>query len=216
MSLFTKLFHYVLLSVSKYNIDESHGLTHAMDILRNANKIYENECIKYPYIKNHEKIIYVSSVLHDMCDKKYMKQDDGIKEINNFLSNIKDDYGQNYITSTESVVIKDIISTMSYSTVKKNGFPNLGEYQLAYNIVREADLLSGYDFDRCMIYQMSQKKCSINEAYDDAVKLFNKRIFKNKEDGLFLTNYTQQNYISYENNAKLKINHWKRILNKKL
>ena len=39
----------------------------------------------------------------------------------------------------------------------KNGFPDMGEYQTAYNIVREADLLCAYDFDRCMIYQMYNK-----------------------------------------------------------
>ena len=30
----------------------------------------------------------------------------------------------------------------------------MGEYQTAYNVVREAALLCAYDFDRCMIYQM--------------------------------------------------------------
>jgi GTP-binding protein HflX len=30
---------------------------------------------------------------------------------------------------------------MSYSTVQKRGFPKLGEYQRAYHVVREADLL---------------------------------------------------------------------------
>ena len=216
MSLLTKLFHYVLLSVSKYKIDESHGLSHSMEILTQANKIYENEVIKHPYIKNHEKIIYVSSVLHDMCDKKYMNQDDGIKDIDRFLYTIKDDNYSNYISPKESSVIKDIVSTMSYSTVKKKGFPNLGKYQMAYNIVREADLLCAYDFDRCMIYQMTQKNYDLIEAYNDSVNLFQNRMFKHNEDGLFLTDYTRNNYIVYENNAKLKINYWKKILSKKL
>ena len=43
---------------------------------------------------------------------------------------------------------------MSYSKVNKNGFPELGNYQLCYNIVREADLLASYNIDRCIIYQM--------------------------------------------------------------
>lgn len=215
MSLLSKLFHYVLLSVSKYKIDESHGLSHAMDILTQANTIYEHEQLYYPHLKKDEKIIYVSSILHDMCDKKYMDQDKGLDDINNYLLNLKDN-DQYIITKDESSVIKDIISTMSYSTVKKNGFPELGQYQMAYNIVREADLLCAYDFDRCMIYQMYQKNYSIQSAYDDAVKLFDNRMFKHYDDGLFLTHYTQKNYMNYENKAKLRMNHWKRILSKKL
>ena len=216
MSLLTKLFHYVLLSTTKHKIDESHGLSHSMEILTQANKIYEHEVIKNPRIKNHEKIIYVSSVLHDMCDKKYMNQDQGINDINNFLSNIKDKNNENFITTSECSVIKDIISTMSYSTIKKNGFPTLGEYQIAYNIVREADLLCAYDFDRCMIYQMTQKNYSIDDAFKDAKQLFDSRMFKHYEDGLFLTDYTINNYMFYENSAKLQINNWRRILNKRL
>jgi hypothetical protein len=46
--------------------------------LLNANSIFEKEVIEKPEIKDHEKIIYVSSVLHDMCDKKYMNQQEGI------------------------------------------------------------------------------------------------------------------------------------------
>ena len=61
MSLLSKLFHYVLFSVSKYKIDESHGLSHAMDILTQANTIYEHEQLYYPQLKKDEKIIYVSS-----------------------------------------------------------------------------------------------------------------------------------------------------------
>ena len=91
MSLLTKLFNFVLLCVSKYNIDESHGLSHAMNILTCANKIYTQEVEKQPYLKDHEKIIYVSSVLHDMCDKKYMDQDQGMKDINNFIGTLKND-----------------------------------------------------------------------------------------------------------------------------
>ena len=65
MCLLTKLFNFVLVCVSKYNIDESHGLSHAMNILTCANKIYTQEVEKQPYLKDHEKIIYVSSDSED-------------------------------------------------------------------------------------------------------------------------------------------------------
>jgi len=143
MSLITKLFHFVLYASSKYNIDESHGLSHSMNVLNFAHNIYINELPDFPFLKEQERIIYTSAILHDMCDKKYMNENEGIYEIEEYL--------QEKLDPIEIDLTKTIISTMSYSTVKKKGYPLLGTYQLAYHIVREADLLSAYDFDRCMI-----------------------------------------------------------------
>lgn len=216
MSLLTKLFNYVLLTVSKYNIDESHGLSHSMDVLTCANKIYNLEVANKPFIKNHEKIIYVSSILHDMCDKKYMDQNQGINDINNFITSLKDEDDIQIITDSEKFIINEIISKMSYSYVKKNGFPDMGEYQTAYNIVREADLLCAYDFDRCMIYQMYNKQYSFDDAYKDAVKLFNIRMFKHYDDGLLLTEYAKNNYKMMEQSSKIQISRWNKLITKKL
>jgi HD superfamily phosphodiesterase len=154
MSLLNKIFHFVLLTTKEYNIDESHGVSHSMNVLRTASDIYEAEVIKQPILKQHEKIIYVSAAIHDMCDKKYMDQDEGINKINDFLFN--------KLTPTEANVVKLIISTMSYSKVKTSGFPNLGPYKRAYHIVREADLLTAYDFDRCLIYNMYRNRTKHN------------------------------------------------------
>ena len=63
---------------------------------------------------------------------------------------------------------------MSYSKVKKNGFPDLGIYQNAYHVVREADLLSAYDFDRAIIYDMKANNKPFDQSYDHAQKLFDK------------------------------------------
>jgi len=216
MSLLTKLFNFVLLCVSKYNIDESHGLSHAMNILTCANKIYTTEVKKQPSLKHQEKIIYVSSILHDMCDKKYMDQQEGMNEINNFIATLKDNKDIQIVTDKEKEVINKIITTMSYSYVKKNGFPDLGEYQTAYNIVREADLLCAYDFDRCMIYQMYNKNYPLDDAFKDAVKLFDVRMFKHYDDGLLLTEYAKNNYKMMEHTSKLQITQWKKLLAKKL
>jgi len=68
MSLLSKLVHFVLLTTKKYQIDESHGLSHSMNVLHYANKIYESEIENYPILKNQEKLIYVSAILHDMCE----------------------------------------------------------------------------------------------------------------------------------------------------
>jgi HD superfamily phosphodiesterase len=205
MSLLNKLFHFVLLTTKKYNIDESHGLSHSMNVLRYASEIYDDEVENFPILKQHEKIIYVSAVLHDMCDKKYMNQDEGIQEIDNFLIT-------NKLTPTEINVVKFIVSTMSYSNVKANGFPNLGPYKRAYHIVREADLLSAYDFDRCMIYNMYKKNGNVDEAFEDASKLFCNRVLKHNEDGLFITEYSKQKSFLLEFQSLNQMNTWRKLL----
>ena len=213
MKLFSILFNYVLLTISKYNIDESHGLSHAMNSLTYANSIFETEVIEKPEIKSHEKVIYVSSILHDMCDKKYMNQKEGIKDISKFISSMGNDSIK--LSKKEVTVVENIIGTMSYSYVKKNGFPDHGEYQTAYDIVREADLLCAYDFDRCMMYNLFMyENTNIDNAFVEANKLFEKRMFKHNEDGLFKTTYALNNYPLLESGAKQRITHWKRILKK--
>jgi HD superfamily phosphodiesterase len=188
----------------KHNIDESHGLSHSMNVLRFASEIYETESNKFPIVKQHEKIIYVSAALHDMCDKKYMDQDEGITEIDNFL--------EDKLDPMEINVVKLIISTMSYSYVKANGFPNMGPYKTAYHIVREADLLSAYDFDRCMIYNMNRKSGNLEESFQDANLLFANRIFKHNEDGLFKTQYSLKKSLELESTSLQQIGTWKKLL----
>jgi HD superfamily phosphodiesterase len=205
MNLLSKLFNFVLLTSKKYNIDESHGLSHSMNVFHYANKIYEDEVIKYPILKNHENIIYVSAILHDMCDKKYMDEAHGLIEIDNFLQN------ENIMNPNDIAVCKLIMSTMSYSKVKKSGFPNIGGYQKAYHIVRESDLLTAYDFDRCMIYKMNQNDGNIEDAFQNANNLFNIRVLKHNEDKLFTLDYSKRESIILHNLATQRIQAWKNI-----
>jgi HD superfamily phosphodiesterase len=206
MSLLSKLFHYVLLTTSKYKIDESHGISHSMNVLHYANKLYESEVIDYPILKKHEKLIYVTAVLHDMCDKKYVNEKEGLIEIEEFLED------GDKLNDIEINASKHIMDTMSYSKVIKNGFPNLGCYQKAYNVVREADLLTAYDFDRCMIYQMNRNNCDMIDAYHNAKELFKNRVFKHNEDNLFLLDYSKIESIRLHNLALERMNAWKKII----
>lgn len=207
MNLLSKLFNFIVFTTKKYSIDESHGLSHSMNVLNNAFNIYEDEVKKNKYLKDQQKVIFISAILHDMCDKKYMTEKDGVKEIETFLNE--------KISLEEIDITKKIITTMSYSTVKKNGFPNLNEYQLAYHIVRESDLLSAIDFDRCMIYNMNMMNGDIKQAYNNSIDLFEKRIFKHKIDNLYVTDYSKKQDLVLKNIALNRINVWKKILNVK-
>ena len=211
MNLFSSLFHYVMATVSKYKIDESHSVGHAMNCLYYSNQIFETEVKNNPDIKDQENIIYVSAALHDMCDKKYMNKEQGLHNITKFIETLGDQNGP-LLRNDDKYVVKNIISTMSYSHVKTYGFPNLGKYQTAYNIVREADLLCAYDFDRCMLYNMYQRDGNMEDSFHEAENLFKIRMFKHNDDGLYFTQYSKLNYQSMELQTKQRIENWRKLL----
>jgi len=200
---FNDLFTFVLMISSKYNIDSSHSESHSMDVLHFADENYRTQLKDFPYLEKQKNIIYTVAVLHDMCDKKYMKQDEGIIDIENFL--------KYKLKPEEQYYTKKIIETMSYSTVKKNGYPDLGYYQMAYHVVREADLLASYNFDRTMIYHMN-KGNNIMTSYNNALELFNKRVFNYNTDNLLLSDYAQRKSLELSSTAIKRMVSWKRIL----
>jgi len=209
--LLSKLFQFVFYITSKYSIDESHGISHSMNALYYSNQIFESEIVSYPDLKKYERLIYVSAVVHDMCDKKYMNEMEGIKEVESYLK--EKDVG---LEKFEVETVKNIISTMSYSTVKKNGYPDLGEYQKAYHIVREADLLTAYDFDRSMIYHMCVNKTNLKESFLNAEDLFKKRVLMHNRDKLFITPYSNFESRKLHMKAIRRMEYWKNILIKRI
>jgi hypothetical protein len=200
-----QLFTFVLMMSSKYNIDTSHSEKHSMDILHFADENYRNNLKDFPFITEQINVIYSAAILHDMCDKKYMIQDEGIKEIEHFL--------KQHLNPEEVYYTKRIIETMSYSTVKKNGYPDLGKYQIAYHIVRESDLLSSYDFDRAIIYHMNRGN-NLTTSYHNALEVFDTRVFNYNTDKLFFSDYAQQKSIPLSSNAIKQMLSWNGILRK--
>ena len=188
-------FECVIRMSAKHNIDESHSLKHAMEVRKFAEDIYESELAMNPELKEQERIIIVAAIVHDMCDHKYVNETIGVRDIKEHLSFL--------MTSEELDVVEQIITTMSYSKVKRHGYPNLGKYQTAYHIVREADLLAAYDVDRCIIYGMMVDKLLYKEAVGRAVALFNERVLKYIDDGLFVTAYSVHKSFELHNKALL-------------
>ena len=184
-------FNYVIQTSSKYNIDESHSLKHSMEVFHFANNIYDSELVNHPYLKQQKEIISVSSIIHDMCDKKYMDESTGINNMNKFM--------KDYMSSQDLGVVSQIVSSMSYSTVKLKGYPNLGKYQMAYHIVREADLLAAYDIDRCIIYGMRKENVDYITATKRALELFDTRVLKYRDSNLFITNYAKHKSLLLHN-----------------
>jgi hypothetical protein len=139
-----------------------------------------------------------------MCDKKYMDEKEGIQKYQTYLSDL--------MREEELEIMGKIISTMSYSKVKVNGFPNLGEYQLAYHIVREADLLAAYDIDRCIIYTMYRNNIKYTDALKNALTLFDNRVFKMRSDRLFKTEYSRKESLKLHKKAKRDVTSLKKYL----
>jgi hypothetical protein len=100
--------------------------------------------------------------------------------------------------------------------VKKNGFPDLGIYQKAYNIVRESDLLAAYDFDRTMIYQIKRNNNNIEEAFKNSNQLFENRVLKHIDDNLITSDYGVKKALLLQYQANKRIVAWKNLINKKL
>jgi hypothetical protein len=183
VNIINQAFRFVIQTSKEYYIDESHALKHSLEVFNYANNIYEDEVIKFPYLKDQREIISLSAIVHDMCDKKYLDEDKGIINIKNYMTG--------YLPIDELEVVSKIIQTMSYSKVKINGFPDLGDYQHAYHIVREADLLAAYDLDRCIIYRMMRHTCNYTDSLKESKDLFENRILNYRKDNLFITNYSK-------------------------
>lgn len=195
------IFCFILKNCQKHNIDETHGIRHSMECFQYAQNIYHEERMKMPQIEKKEHIIYTSSLLHDMCDHKYFDNDDeGVKIVSDFLM-------INNYPSHDVCEIMKIVNTMSYSKVKQKGFPTFKNAleDKSYHIVREADLLCAYDVDRCILYDMYNRKNTFDYSLNRSIDLFNVRMFRHYDDGLFTTSYAFREGKHLEDKARARI-----------
>lgn len=206
MIILPKLINFALVTVNRLKIDESHGLSHALKVLQYSHNIIENELASKPYLDTQREIIYTSALMHDLCDKKYMNEYEGLRTIHKFLTI------ETSLLSEEISIVEKIISTMSYSKVKKVGFPYLGKYEMAYHIVREADLLSAYDVDRSIIYNMNNVNPDFDISLSNALDLFENRVLRHNHDNLFITNYSKEMSQILEADARKQIESWNKLI----
>ena len=202
MRLLPALVQFVKLTSVKYKIDESHSLGHSLTVLHHAHNIFTNSLYQYPFLKEQEPVIYASCILHDMCDKKYINVDEGIRDIHQFF--------YDRMSEEDLTNVKNIITTMSYSHVKHNGYPELGRYQMAYHVVREADLLSAYDVNRAIIYEINTN-LTLDASIHDSYRLFENRVLKYIDDELFVTDYSKKKSAELHEEAVKQIDAWRKI-----
>jgi len=205
LHLINSCFEYVRYTSELYKIDESHALKHSMEVYRLAKNIYESEVKTNTFLESQQDIIYAAIIGHDMCDAKYMDVDEGVIRYKEFLSD--------KMSINDIDVVEKIITTMSYSKVKVNGFPKLGKYQMAYHIVREADLLAAYDIDRCIMYSMYRDNIEYTKALSLALALFDYRVFKMRSDRLFVTKHSKKLSLTLHKRALKDVANLKEIAN---
>lgn len=206
MKFVSHLVNYVASTSIKYGIDSSHSLPHSLDVIRRASDIFYNVKWLYPFVIPQERVILTAAGIHDMCDGKYMNELEGIQNIELFL--------EDKLEPCEIESIKKIITTMSYSKVKLHGYPYLGNYQMAYHIVREADLLAAYDFERAMLFNIHKQNGDLVSAYENSCELFYSRVLRYSDDNLFVTDYSKILSNKLHDNALIQMDIWKRVITK--
>lgn len=202
MRLLTTLLRFVQYTSIKNKIDESHSLGHSMKVLHYAQEGIRYQVPKSPQLKQQEPIIYTAAILHDLYDRKYKTVN--VPDISLVL--------EYKLKPHEIKVVDQIIHTMSYSTVKKEGFPYMGDYQMAYHIVREADLLASYDADRAFIYHMFHSNDDIWKTYEESREFCNNRVLKYHEDNLFMTDYGKSKGLELRTKLNEQLDSWKSII----
>lgn len=200
-----KIINFIEYTCLLYRIDDSHGLDHSLKTLFWSLKISKDMILTY-----HEtQVIKISCLLHDMCDKKYMDEMSGVRRIKQFLTNI---------LKLDSSIIESvlfIITTMSYSKVIKNGYPNFeGDKSIekCYHIVRNSDLLGSYDPERCIAYHL---RCNgtRQEGILKMLDIFEKRVLKLIEHGYINMDSAKEYAIELHKNSIVNLEKYKLEIN---
>jgi hypothetical protein len=82
---------------------------------------------------------------------------------------------------------------------------------MAFHIVREADLLSAYDIDRCIMYNMYLKNADYHTSLLCAFDLFDTRISKMISDNLFITEQGKKESLVLHAMSKIQVDNLRNL-----
>ena len=159
-----------------YGIDVSHNIHHSWRVVELASLIATRE---YHLNNAQQEVLYLSSMLHDMCDPKYTPWAQAVLDVSNFLQK------KCYTSMMVHDGVMNIITSMSYSqVVQPNGslrFPpwllKERNFKEVYHTVREADLLTSYDLKRMVHYKHDKLGLLYStDIYQDIVDTVNTRM----------------------------------------
>ena len=172
------LYDYANLVIEKYNFDSSHDMKHFENVHKYAKQIVESDYPNRTLIQgisenNSLEIVYLAAFCHDLIDDKYVDSEQAV-------SDLKEVFLKNKFDSELLDIIVLIITNMSFSK-QRFGKQNVNEkYQLALDIVGDADKLDAYRVERVIAYQ--QRKNSDTQVYLGWIKtILVKRVLKYRE-----------------------------------
>jgi hypothetical protein len=205
MSQLEKIIRFIDRTCKTYNIDDSHGLGHSLEVLAWSEKLIKDQTLHSETLQ----VIYLSSILHDMCDKKYMDEKVGLDKICTFL--------REELEVDENILgdIVFIISNMSYSKVIKYGYPdfkNNPELEYCYHVVRNSDLLCSYDPERCIKYHI---RCGGNriDGIKDMLEIFSERVLMLISNNYINIELAKPYAIELHNKAVVELDKYKAEIN---
>lgn len=184
----TWLWDYAKHIVDKHNFDSSHDLNHFMNVCNYTQKIididYNNDISLIDMIPREDsiKICLYGAFCHDLIDSKYVDSKKSLEELKSiFLYN---GYKEEYLD-----IIAFLIDNMSFSK-QRYGKQNIPEkYQIAMNIVSDADKLDAYRVERVIAYQENKNNDEkINKTWIKTILV--KRVLEYKDKWL-KTNYAK-------------------------
>lgn len=146
--------------IAKYNIDNSHGMTHLEKVLSYAMEMY-SEVAPLTHLAPdvEEDTVRTAAFVHDLIDGKYMNEAEGLTHLCAVLEECK-------YTAEQIECIVFIITHMSWSVRHerlKTGLPMIpeGPWTRATMFVADCDMLDGFNPWRCKEY--NEKKFGLPE-----------------------------------------------------
>jgi HD superfamily phosphodiesterase len=151
----TWLWDYAKHVVDKYNFDSSHDLKHFVNVYNYTQSIidkdYKNYKISLIFGLSRDdsiKICLHAAFCHDLIDSKYVDSKKAIEELKQvFISN---QYNKEHLD-----IIIFLIDNMSFSK-QRYGLKIPEKYQIAMNIISDADKLDAYRVERVIAYQTNK------------------------------------------------------------
>lgn len=177
-------------------IDDSHNEKHSKEVL-----FWTIDILRHPKTTKDPlkiKMAAQCALLHDALDRKYATD----------FSSTVSDHLQLFHTEDEVEVMMKIMRTMSYSEIRKNGFPTWiqeSPYQQLFHIVREADLLSSYNLARMVEYRRHLGGFTDQKIKDEIVELYDRRMGRLVEHGLFVLPGSAERAAQLDGIARAKL-----------
>lgn len=183
------LWDYAKYIVEKHNFDSSHDINHFVNVYNYTQTIIDNDfsdndisLIDNVSREDSIKICLHAAFCHDLIDSKYVDSKKALEELKSvFLSN---QYNEEHLN-----IIVFLIDNMSFSKQRygKQSIPQ--QYQIAMDIISDADKLDAYRVERVVAYQEHKNKNEkINKMWIKTILV--KRVLEYKDKWL-KTNYAK-------------------------